>query len=144
MERDLSISDYRALGDFRYQIRRFLHFSEAAAKNEGIEPQQHQMLLAIRVRSESGHPTIGALAEDLLIRHHSAVGLIDRLAERGLVDRVREGKDRREVRVRLTSAGMDKLRRLSAEHRGELRQSGPSLVRTLSALLDALPVTTAR
>jgi len=132
----LTAADYRSLGDFRYQIRRFLHFSEEAAKAEGLEPQQHQMLLAIRALDEPGGPTVGSLAEHLIIRHHSAVGLIDRLVERGLVERVRGQEDRRQVRVRLTSEGEGKLRRLSTIHREELRSSGRMLVETLGGLLS--------
>ncbi|HEY2014118.1 MAG TPA: MarR family transcriptional regulator [Bryobacteraceae bacterium] len=134
-QRDLSASDYQSLGAFRYQIRRFVHFSEEAAKNEGLEPQQHQMLLAIRASEEPGGPLVGSLAEQLLIRHHSAVGLIDRLEERRLVERVRGSEDRRQVRVRLTPEGEEKLHRLSSVHREELRNSGPMLVETLGALL---------
>jgi len=124
------------LGEFRYRIRRFLYFSEEAARQEGLEPQQHQMLLAIRVLAETSQPTIGLLAEHLLIRHHSAVGLIDRLEERGLVERVRGTTDRRQVRVRLTSAGEEKLGRLSLSHSEELRSSGPMLVEALRVLLE--------
>ena len=136
---DLTSQDYAALGEFRYRIRRFLHFSEEAARQEGLEPQQHQMLLAIRAVAEPEGPTIGALAEHLLIRHHSAVGLIDRLEERGLVERVRGGADRRQVHVRLTPAGEGKLSRLSAIHRSELSGTGPLLVQALHALLEGLP-----
>lgn len=136
---DLNSLDYAALGEFRYRIRRFLHFSEEAARQEELEPQQHQMLLAIRAVADTEGPTIGALAEHLLIRHHSAVGLIDRLEERGLVARARGAADRRQVRVRLTPAGEGKLSRLSAIHSAELRSTGPSLVETLHALLQGLP-----
>jgi DNA-binding MarR family transcriptional regulator len=135
---NLSTSDYQALGRFRFQIRRFLHFSEAAAHAEGLEPQQHQLMLAIRAWSEPGAPTIGALAGHLLLKHHSAVGLVDRLAERGLVERVRGDGDRRQVCVHLTSEGLAKLRRLSSAHRDELRTSGPVLVNALSTLLHGL------
>jgi DNA-binding MarR family transcriptional regulator len=139
---DLSLSDYQALAAFRYQIRRFLHFSEAAARDEGLEPQQHQILLAIRAL-EDGGPTVGALASHLLIQHHSAVGLVDRLAGRGLVERIRGGEDRRQVRVRLTPEADDKLRRLSAQHRAELRNSGPVLVAALAELIEGLSTTPA-
>lgn len=134
----LSDEDYFALGEFRYQLRHFLRFSELAAREEGLEPQQHQLLLAIRCLDEPDSPTVRQLADHLLIRHHSAVGLIDRLAERGLVQRVRGKQDRRQVRVKLTSQGEDKLRRLSSIHRTELRNSGPQLVETLSGLLRRL------
>lgn len=136
---DLSTSDYQALGQFRYQIRRFLHFSEEAARVEDLEPQQHQMILAIRAWEEPDAPTIGALAAHLLLKHHSAVGLIDRLAERGLVERVRDESDRRQVKVHLTGEGIEKLRRLSSVHREELRSSGSILVNALGALLQGLP-----
>jgi DNA-binding MarR family transcriptional regulator len=134
----LNPRDYAALGEFRYRIRRFVHFSEEAARQEGLEPQQHQMLLAIRVLSETTDPTVGLLADHLLIQHHSAVGLIDRLEQRGLVERVRGAMDRRQVRVRLTPGGADKLARLSLSHRDELRSSGPRLVEALRALLERL------
>jgi len=137
-EEDLNVQDYAALGEFRYRIRRFLHFSEEAARKEQIEPQQHQMLLAIRAVTDPDGPTIGLLAEHLLIRHHSAVGLIDRLEERGLVARARAVADRRQVRVHLTPEGEEKLKHLSAIHRAELRSTGPVLVRTLQALLEGL------
>jgi DNA-binding MarR family transcriptional regulator len=132
---DLTSAEYQALGEFRYQIRRFLHFSEEAAKADGLEPQQHQILLAIRVHDAPDGPTIGKLAERLLIRHHSAVGLIDRLAERGLVDRVKDSEDSRQVRIHLTPQGADKLRRLSDGHREELSRTGPLLVEALGKLL---------
>ena len=135
-KQDLPISDYQALGQFRYQIRRFLHFSEAAARNEGLEPQQHQLLLAIKALDKEDGPTVGDLAEYLMVRHHSAVGLVDRLAERNLVERVRGQEDRRQVRVRLTGDGENKLRRLSAMHREELRSSGPLLVEALGRLIE--------
>jgi DNA-binding MarR family transcriptional regulator len=133
---DLSSADYHALGEFRFQIRRFLHFSEEAAKAEGLEPQQHQLLLAIRASGEATGPTISRLAETMTIRHHSAVGLIDRLAERGLVDRTKDRSDRRQARIRLTAEGDAKLRRLSGSHRDELRRTGPLLVEALTRLLQ--------
>jgi DNA-binding MarR family transcriptional regulator len=135
---DLSVSDYQALGAFRHQIQRFLHFSEAAAKSEGLEPQQHQMLLAIRASEQPGGPTVGQLADRLLIRHHSAVGMLDRLEARRLVGRVRGDGDRRQVRVHLTPEGQEKLKRLSSAHRDELRNSGPTLVEALRTLLQDL------
>jgi DNA-binding MarR family transcriptional regulator len=135
--KDLSAADYRAIAEFRYQIRKFLHFSEEAARAEGLEPQQHQMLLAIKALAEDGEPTIGRLAEHLFIRHHSAVGLIDRLEERQLVKRERASNgDRRQVSVRLTGEGEDKLRRLTSVHRAELMRSDPGLVKSLQGLLE--------
>jgi DNA-binding MarR family transcriptional regulator len=140
VSQELTSQDYVALAEFRHQIRCFLHFSQAAALKEELEPQQHQLLLAVRAQQDAGGPTIGRLAEQLLIRHHSAVGLVDRLAEHGLIDRVRSTEDRREVRVRLTDRGETRLKRLSVLHRDELRGAGPRLVAALEALLHHLRV----
>ena len=137
MEPVPTYEDYHSLAELRYQIRRFLHFSEEAAKAEGLEPQQHQMLLAIRALEEpSAAPTIGQLAQHLFVRHHSAVGMIDRLAEHRLVERLKSDDDRRQVRVRLTASGCQRLHHLSRIHREELRHSGPALVETLRHLLE--------
>jgi len=132
---DLADADYRALADFRLQIRRFLHFSEEAARSEGLEPQQHQFLLTVRALTGSHSPTVGEIAGHLLIRHHSAVGLADRLVEHGLVERVRGESDRRQVRIQLTARGGNAIARLSTTHRAVLLNTGPLLVESLSALL---------
>ncbi|HTS65759.1 MAG TPA: MarR family transcriptional regulator [Candidatus Acidoferrales bacterium] len=132
----LQLEDYRALARFRFLIRRFLQFSESAAQEAGLEPQQHQLMLMIRACDEAGGPTIGMAAERLLIRHHSAVGLVDRLEEHGLVERAREGADRREVRLRLTARGEHTLAHLSQSHQSELRKMAPQLVEALSGLLE--------
>lgn len=127
--------EYRALADFRYQIRKFLHFSEEAARQEGLEPQQHQMMLAIRGLEAEEAPTVGALASYLLIRHHSAVGLIDRLEKHGLALRERRADDRRQATVRLTPEGAGLLERLADAHRSELANWAPHLVRALENAL---------
>jgi DNA-binding MarR family transcriptional regulator len=132
---DLADADYRALADFRLQIRRFLHFSEEAARSEGLEPQQHQFLLTVRALSGAHGPTVGEIAAHLLIRHHSAVGLADRLVEHGLVERVRGESDRRQVRIQLTAQGENAITRLSTTHRAVLLNTGPLLVESLGALL---------
>lgn len=134
-------ADYRALSEFRYQIRRFLHFSEEAARAEGLEPQQHQMLLAIQALDDPDGPTVGRLAEHLVVRHHSAVGLVDRLEARGLACRMRGSGDRRQVRVQLTAQGAGMLRRLSALHQDQLRHSGPVLVEALHRIIQNAPFT---
>jgi DNA-binding MarR family transcriptional regulator len=128
-------ADYQALAAFRYQIRRFLHFSELAARNEGLEPQQHQMMLGIHASPGEDGPTVGELADFLMIRHHSAVGLLNRLVERGLAERLRGTADRRQVRIRLTPAGGATLHRISALQHRQLREWGPELVGSLSGLL---------
>ena len=135
----LTQHDFHVLADFRYHIRRFLRFSELAAQAEGLEPQQHQFLLAIQAATEPEAPTMGYVAGRLLIHPHSAVGLADRLEERGLLERMRGGGDRRQVRLRLTEAGTETLTRLSALHRRELDDSGPELVAALQAVLHDAP-----
>jgi DNA-binding MarR family transcriptional regulator len=131
---ELSSADYRALHEFRFQIARFLHFSEEASRAEGLEPRQHQFMLAVRA-SEKGEPTVGELADRLFIRHHSAGELADRLVERGLAERVRTDSDRRQVRVRLTPPGQEKLRRLSGAHRDELLHRGLDLAAAIEEVL---------
>lgn len=123
--------DYAALADFRYEIRRFLTFSEKAARDAGIEPQQHQALLAIKGRPEID-TTVGALAERMQIRHHSAVELSRRLEARGWIRRSRSGRDRREVQLRLTPRAEKLLVTLSLAHRNELRTAAARLIRALS------------
>jgi DNA-binding MarR family transcriptional regulator len=135
---DLSSREYRALADFRYQIRRFLHFSEEAARAEGLEPQQHQMMLAVHGLETEEGPTVGMLAAHLLIRHHSAVGLLDRLEKRGFAVRERNSGDRRQARVRLTPAGASVLERLAGAHRAELANLAPHLISTLGTALASL------
>ena len=127
---------YRALAEFRYQIRTFLHFSEAAAQAAGIEPQQHQLLLVVKAFTGSRDgPTIGYIAERLQIRHHSAVELISRMEARGLVCRRTGEHDRRRVIVALTDTGESLLSGLSADHLREVQQTGPKLIAALQEVL---------
>jgi DNA-binding MarR family transcriptional regulator len=140
----LSQSDYRALATFRYELRRFLAFSEHAARGANIEPQQHQLLLAVQGLPPGARPTIGAIAERLCVQHHTTVALVDKLEERGLLRRERSTEDRREVLLRLTSDGSTKLRLLSELHRDHLRDVGVDLVTALSAILGELRVRRAR
>jgi DNA-binding MarR family transcriptional regulator len=132
---DLTLSEYQALAEFRYQIRRFLQFSAEAARAHGLEPQQHQLLLALKGLPAGGRPTIGELAERLQIQHHSAVELVDRLAERGAIRRSHSGADRREVQLHLTRQGSALLRRLSLAHHTELERTGPLLVKALTTAI---------
>ncbi|MDT8068465.1 MAG: MarR family transcriptional regulator [Terriglobia bacterium] len=128
--------DYHALSEFRYQIRRFLHFSEMAARAAGIEPKQHQLLLAMKGLPADLRPTVRNLAERMQLKHHSAVELIDRLERSGLVARHRAERDRREVLVQLLPKGERLLRALSLHHQNELRNSGPKLAQTLRRLIS--------
>ena len=128
-------SDYQALAEFRYHLRRFVHFSEEAARNAGIEPQHHQLMLAIKGKPPGSEPPrIGYLAERLQIQHHSAVELVDRLVRRGLITRSRGDQDRREVYVQLTARGERVLGELTVHTSAELRLAAPSLVATLRKL----------
>jgi DNA-binding MarR family transcriptional regulator len=132
---DLSLAQYRDLAEFRRQIRKFLYFSEATAKEHGIEPQQHQLLLTVQGLPEGAKPTIREIASRLFIQHHSAVELINRLESAGAIARRSGQEDKREVWIRLTSAGRAMLRRLALEHRAELERSGPELARALHSVL---------
>jgi DNA-binding MarR family transcriptional regulator len=124
--------DYSALADFRYEIRRFLNFSERAAHAAGVEPQQHQALLAIKGQAAGIDTTVGVLAARMQIKHHSAVELSGRLEARGLIRRSRSRRDRREVQLHLTARAEKVLAKLSLTHRSELRAAAPRLVRGLS------------
>jgi DNA-binding MarR family transcriptional regulator len=134
-EGDLSFEQYRDLAEFRRQIREFLHFSEATAKEHRIEPQQHQLLLAVHGLPEGVRPTIREIASRMFIQHHSAVELVNRLESRGAIARHPGPEDKREVWIKLTAAGSAVLHRLALAHRTELERSGPELARTLHAVL---------
>ena len=136
MAKPASAVDYRALAEFRYQIRKFLTFSQQAARAAGIDPQQHQLLLAICGLPEQIKPSIRAMAERLQIRHHSAVELIDRSVAHGLVERRRDGVDRRQVTIHLTAKGEKLLAELSVHHRDELRTAGRELARVLRSIIN--------
>lgn len=133
---DLSLSNYRALAEFRHQIRLFLHFSEGAARDQGVEPQQHQLLLAIKGLPPGTRPTIRGMAGRLQIRHHSTVELVNRLVRQGTLAREANPEDGREVLLRLTVAGERLLRKLSVAHREELGERGPALRNALDAVLQ--------
>ena len=127
--------DYRTLGELRYHIRRFLRLREEAARRAGVEPQQYLVLLQVKGLTAGRPPTIGALADRMQLRHHSVVELIDRLEKQGMVDRRREGPDRREVFVALRPMGEAVLRRLALYSLRELRTEGPALMSALNRLI---------
>ncbi|MCE7928795.1 MAG: winged helix-turn-helix transcriptional regulator [Dehalococcoidia bacterium] len=127
--------DYALLHEFRYAIRHFLHFSQTAARNAGLDPQQHQLLLTLQARDSGAGVPISEIAERLLIRHHSAVELVNRAGRRGLVTRSTSAADRRLALVSLTPEGQALLRRLSAEHLAELESVAPGLVAVLGDLI---------
>ncbi len=133
---EMSPTEYQALAEFRYQLRRFLRFSEQTTRELGLEPQQHQLLLALKGFPEGRNAAVGDLAERLQLRHHSTVELIDRLTEHGLIERSRDENDQRRVLINLTSSGEEVLRKLSVLHRTELQSTGPALVQALNKLIN--------
>ena len=134
----LTLSDYQSLAEFRYQIRRFLRFSEESARQAGIEARQHQLLLAVKGLPSGEQPRIGVLADRLQIAPHSAVELANRLARSGYVRRQRDQQDRREVTLTLTTKGEKLLHELSLAHHAELRTAGPDLMAALTDVLKAV------
>lgn len=135
MKGEIPASGFRQLAEFRFKIRQFLHFSEQAARTTGIEPQQHQLMLAIKGLPEGMRPTVKVLASRLCLRHHSTVELINRLVERGAVVRQHSSQDRREVMVALTPHGEELLEELSMLHWEELQNAGPALTGALNAIV---------
>lgn len=129
----LDPAEYRQLASFRYALRSFLRFSEAAAEKVGLTAQHYQALLAVCAAAD-GHVTINDLSRQLLIRHNSAVGLVDRLTAQGLLAREPSPEDGRKVYLRLTAKGDRVLERLAEVHREELRRIGPELRKRLQEI----------
>jgi DNA-binding MarR family transcriptional regulator len=125
--RDLTDADYRRLLDFRDGLRRFLRWSEEQARAVGLTPAQHQLLLAVRGHDDPHGPTIGDVAAHLMLRHHSAVELVDRAQSAGLVEREVDATDHRAVRLRLTRDGSARLAALASQHLDELKRLEPRL-----------------
>ena len=137
---DTALNDYRELAEFRYQLRQFLQFSEVQAREHGIEPKQHQALLALKGLPAGALPTVGELANRLVLRHHTTVELINRLESAGFIKRQPDPADGRQILLHVTPQGTAKLRALSLAHRDELRVKGPELTRALRAILRGSPV----
>jgi DNA-binding MarR family transcriptional regulator len=135
--RKLNLADFQALAEFRYQIRRFLHFSEDAVQRAGMEKQQYQFMLAIKGMPDGARPRIRELANRMMIQHHSAVELINRMEAKGYVERQRGQDDRREVLLALTPRGEQVLAELARHHHEELRTAGPKLIAALQRLRSA-------
>src|SRR5664279_5455946 len=131
---NLTTRDYAELASFRHALRGFLHFSEAAASEVGLSSQHYQAMLILRGRPDGQPVSINDLAQQLLIKHNSAVGLVDRLATEGYVVRAVSAVDRRKVELRLSSRGRQVLARLAGMHRDELRRIGPIMKRFFSEL----------
>src|SRR5262245_13416452 len=124
---EMSAADFQNLLAFRTSLRRFLHWSQTQARAVGLTPAQHQLLVAIKGHPSGREPTIGDLAGYLLLRHHSAVELVDRAAAAGLVERRSDAEDGRVTRVGLTADGEARLNKLAPAHLDELRSLAPVL-----------------
>jgi DNA-binding MarR family transcriptional regulator len=135
----IATSDYRALAALRYRIRLFLSEGDAAARREGLEPQQYLLLLAVRGLPEGTKATIQVLAERLMLKHNSTVELIDRLETRGYVRRIQSREDRRNVLLKLLPRGKQLVERVARERLMELRAGGEALSEALDTLLSRKP-----
>ncbi len=131
----MTVAEFRALAEFRYQIRIFLNGSEEAARNADLEPQQYLLMLALRGLPAGRESSIRELAERLQLRHHSVVELVDRLEKRQLLRRERSRNDRRQVILHLTPRGEKLLTRLAKQRISELRTAAPALVQSLTAVI---------
>ena len=131
---NLATEDYARLAAFRQGVREFLRFSEEAAERAGLSAQQYQAMLILRA-SEGASTSINDLARQLIIKHNSAVGLVDRLVKEGLARRATSGGDRRKVELELTARGRQILAKLAETHRAELERFGPELKRLIADVL---------
>jgi DNA-binding MarR family transcriptional regulator len=136
MKEKITENEYRALGELRYRIRKFLQEGDVTAKQAGLEPQQYLLLLAIRGLPDRQEATISVLADRLSLRHHSTVELLDRMEARGYVKRIRGREDRRQVLVSLQPRGEKLLEKVVEQRIIELRANGRALVAAISALLE--------
>jgi len=135
--RRLTTADYQALAEFRHQIRRFLHFSDEAIREAGLERGQYQLMLSIKGMPAGLRPRIRDLANLMQIQHHSTVELINRLEAGGYVERQRGVDDRREVLLALTPKGEKVLGELALHHHEELQEAAPKLVASLRRVMRA-------
>jgi DNA-binding MarR family transcriptional regulator len=137
MNNNIRDDQYLALADLRYRIRLFLQSSDTSAQQQGIEPQQYQMMLAIRAIDAPEHCTIRTLADRLLLKHHSVVELVDRMEAKQLVSRTRSQQDRREVFVQLRPKGQRLLEKIVRQRLVDLRSNGRAFVKALNAVLNS-------
>ncbi|HQT89616.1 MAG TPA: MarR family transcriptional regulator [Acidiphilium sp.] len=137
LEPHLTDRDYRTLASFRFALRQFLTFSEAAAREAGLTPRQHQALLGIKNTQNAGGAGIGDLASFLILHHNSTVELVDRLVRAGYVKRGDDTADRRRVLLSLTELGEARLAALSSIHLAEIERIGPELKHLLSLMPPA-------
>ena len=140
----MTAAEFRALAEFRYRIRIYLNGGDEAARNAGLEPQQYQLLLALRGLPSGREASIREVAERLQLRHHSVVELVDRLERRQFLRRERSRTDRRQVILHLTPRGEKVLTRLAQQRITELRTTAPALVRSLTAVIRSTQSPAAR
>ncbi|PYS02639.1 MAG: MarR family transcriptional regulator [Acidobacteria bacterium] len=132
---DVTLADYRALAEFRYELRRYLALSDQAARFAGLHPGQYRFLLMLKGLPDGIEPTIGNLAGRLGLRHHSTVELVDRLEKRGFIYRERNERHRSFVFVRIAPKGESILRKIVASRKVDLKKAGPVLVEALNTLI---------
>ena len=132
---DVTLADYRALAEFRYELRRYLALSDQAARFAGLHPGQYRFLLMLKGLPDGIEPTIGNLAGRLGLRHHSTVELVDRLEKRGFIYRERNQRHRSFVFVRIAPKGESILRKIVASRKVDLKKAGPVLVEALNTLI---------
>jgi DNA-binding MarR family transcriptional regulator len=140
----ISVEQFRKLAEFRFQLRKFLHFSHAAAEQCGVRPQQYQLLQCIYGMPSELDPTIANVAARMLLKHNSAVELVDRTIEQGLLRRSPDPTDHRRILLRVTTQGERILASLAEYHMEELEQAGPELIRSLRRVLSMKPTTDAQ
>jgi DNA-binding MarR family transcriptional regulator len=128
-------ADFQRLAEFRFQLRRFLHFSNVAAEEAGLRPQQYQLLQCVSGMPDELEPTIAQVAARMLLKHNSAVELVDRTIEQGFLRRTSDPTDHRRILLRLTADGERVMASLAAHHLEELEQAGPELIRALRRVL---------
>lgn len=135
-ESNLSLDQFQRLAEFRFQLRRFLHFSHAAAERAGVRPQQYQLLLCVEGMPDELDSTIATVAARMMLKHNSAVELVDRTIEQGLLRRVSDPTDHRRILLRVTPQGERVMASLAEYHLEELEQAGPELIRSLRRVLS--------
>jgi DNA-binding MarR family transcriptional regulator len=135
--KSLTRADFQCLAEFRFQLRRFLNFSNAAAEEAGVRPQQYQLLLCVNGMPDELEPTIAHVAARMMLKHNSAVELVDRTIEQGLLRRASDPADHRRILLRVTPQGERVLASLAAYHLEELDNAGPELTRALRRVLAA-------
>ncbi len=134
---ELTRAQFRQLSEMRYQLLKFLHFSQDAAERAAIRPQQHQLLLAIHGIPANEEPSIANVARRMLLKHNSAVELVDRTIELGFLRRTHDPTDHRRILLRLTPEGERLLRSLTEHHLNELQEAGPRLIEALRRVIGA-------